>query len=98
MVLQHLDLSNNAISGPLPLSWTNSSMGPLANNLQTLLLNGNQLSGQLPSLVGLPALSCWSVADNWGLCGLPPASAVCGGTNNTSLGECRMHLLWLSNL
>jgi hypothetical protein len=87
MVLQHLDLSNNAIGGPLPLSWTNSSVGPLAVNLQTLLLNGNQLSGQLPSLSGLPALSCWIVADNWGLCGMPPGSQVCGSTNNTFIGE-----------
>lgn len=87
VALQHLDLSNNAISGPLPPSWTNSSLGPLAVSLQTLLLNGNQLSGQMPSLAGMPALSCWSAADNWGLCGLPPASQVCGSINNTFIGE-----------
>jgi hypothetical protein len=87
MALQHLDLSNNAISGPLPLTWTNSSAGPLAISLQTLLLNSNQLSGQLPSLAGLPALSCWSVPDNWGLCGAAPASQVCGSTNNTFVGK-----------
>jgi hypothetical protein len=87
MALQHLDLSNNAISGPLPPPWTNSSAGPLAISLQTLLLNGNQLSGSLPSLPGLPALSCWSVSDNWGLCGVGPAAQVCGSTNNTFIGE-----------
>jgi hypothetical protein len=102
MALQHLDLSNNAVSGPLPSPWTNSTSGPLATSLQTLLLNGNQLSGQLSSLLGLPALSCWSVADNWGLCGAAPAAQVCGSTNNTFIGKCQPshihHILWQERL
>ncbi|WJX21856.1 hypothetical protein P8452_11229 [Trifolium repens] len=44
--LEQLDLSNNALSGPLPHSLSNFT------SLQILLLSGNQFSGPIPSSIG----------------------------------------------
>lgn len=87
MILQQLDLSYNSLSGPLPASWTQQSAGTLAQTLQTLLLHGNQITGPLPSIVGMLALSCWSVQGNWFLCGPVPDASTCGSINGTRLGE-----------
>lgn len=87
MTLQHLDISYNQIQGSVPRSWALQSAGTLAATLQTLLLDSNQLTGPLPDLSGMPALSCWSVANNWLLCGAVPTTSTCGGFNNTRVGE-----------
>lgn len=82
--LRHLDLSGNALTGILPLEWFDSR---LDRSIQTLLLNSNHLSGSMsltPS--DLPALSCWSVANNVGLCGALPPLQTCGNINGTLLG------------
>ncbi|XP_058771876.1 leucine-rich repeat receptor-like serine/threonine-protein kinase BAM3 [Vicia villosa] len=44
--LEQLDLSNNALSGPLPHSLSNFT------SLQILFLGGNQFSGPIPSSIG----------------------------------------------
>lgn len=44
--LEQLDLSNNALSGPLPHSLSNFT------SLQILLLSGNQFSGPIPPSIG----------------------------------------------
>ncbi|CAI8591619.1 unnamed protein product [Vicia faba] len=46
LCLQQLDLSNNALSGPLPHSLSNFT------SLQILSLTGNQFSGPIPSSIG----------------------------------------------
>ncbi len=82
--LRHLDLSGNALNGSIPDAWL---WGRLGNTLQTLLLRSNKLSGSLAWYEGrLPALSCWSVADNLRLCGTKPLLQTCGATNGTHLG------------
>lgn len=86
MVLEQVDLSYNSLQGNIPVSWAQVAGGSLALTLQTLLLNNNQLTGQLPNLSEALALSCWSVASNWGLCGNVPTSQTCGNTNTTKLG------------
>lgn len=87
MTLEQFDVTHNQIQGSIPSSWTMQASGTLAKTLQTLMLNNNQLVGQLPELGGMPALSCWSVANNWLMCGPLPLSGVCGITNNTRIGE-----------
>lgn len=87
MVLQQLDLSHNSLRGPLPASWTQQSAGTLALTLQTLLLNSNQMNGPWPTMVGMLALSCWSVEGNWFLCGPVPDAGTCGSLNGTRLGK-----------
>ena len=87
MTLQNLDLSNNGLQGTLPASWTQQSSGTLALTLQSLLLNNNQMTGPLPTMTGMPALSCWSVANNWMLCGPMHVAGTCGSTNGTKLGK-----------
>jgi hypothetical protein len=87
MVLQHLDLSHNKLQGTVPATWTQQSSGALALTLQMLMLNSNQLSGPLPSLVEMLALNCWAVAGNWLICGPVPHAATCGSVNDTKLGK-----------
>ena len=87
MGLKHLDLSNNKLQDAIPPSWALPSAGLLAVTLQTLLLNSNQLVGQLPDMTGMAALSCWSVANNWLICGPQPPSGTCGNVNGTKIGE-----------
>jgi hypothetical protein len=86
--LQHLDLSHNLLSGiGAPSTWTSNANGTLAQSLETLLLNSNLLSGQLPDLSGMVLLSCWSVASNWLVCGPVPPAGVCGAIDNTNIGR-----------
>jgi hypothetical protein len=87
MVLQHLDLCHNKLQGTLPNTWAQQSSGTLTLTLHTLLLNSNQLSGPLPSLMGMLALNCWTVAGNWLMCGPVPATGTCGSVNSTKLGK-----------
>lgn len=83
--LTYLDLSYNALNGPLPVQWNNASL-PLASSLKTLLLNNNSLNGSLPLLPAMSASGCWSVAGNPGLCGIAPANATCSDYTGTGIG------------
>ncbi|RLN00713.1 phytosulfokine receptor 1-like [Panicum miliaceum] len=67
--LRALNLSWNALSGPIPATLATLSA------LQTLELSHNELAGEIPaSLVGLTLLSCFDVSHNR-LRGLVPAAA-----------------------
>jgi hypothetical protein len=87
MPLQYLDLSFNKLQESIPDSWKQVGAGTLGQSLQTLLLNNNQLAGNATSLGSMQALSCWSVASNWGLCGVTPGLPTCGNANGTKLGR-----------
>lgn len=83
--LSILHASNSGLSGPLP-DWQNSSTA--ATMLQQVRLDGNNLTGQMPtSYAGLQQLRCLRLMNNPGLCGAVPQDLPCFDTRNTNLGE-----------
>ncbi|XP_015958788.1 leucine-rich repeat receptor-like serine/threonine-protein kinase BAM3 [Arachis duranensis] len=70
--LAQLDLSNNALSGPLPNSLSNFS------SVQILLLSGNQFSGPIPpSIAGLRQVLKLDLSRNWLSGEIPPEIGHC---------------------
>ncbi|ERN10493.1 LRR receptor-like serine/threonine-protein kinase GSO1 [Amborella trichopoda] len=83
--LQHLDLSENALTGPIP-----SSIGDLVN-LQYLDLTGNQINGTLPPTVGnLTSLLHLSLSNNLLQGTLPPSIGNLHLLQNFSLSNNQM--------
>jgi hypothetical protein len=84
-LLTNLQASSSGLSGPIP-DWTNSSTA--ATTLQQVKLDGNSLTGQIPSsYAGLQQLRCLRLMNNPGLCGAVPQDLPCFDTRSTNLGE-----------
>jgi hypothetical protein len=85
IALELLDASFNNFSGAIP---------DLPNTLQQLYLDHNALSGSVPASYGVkPAMWCWSIDSNPGVCGLLPSGTRCFNRANTSIGAHMLHRL-----
>jgi hypothetical protein len=102
--LVHLDVSMNRLNGTLPPEWgglKDSQDALMASNLssslQSLLIQGNVLSGPIPSVwSAMRSLACWSLAGNPNMCGAVPANMTCPDGNGTTIGKLlKEH--WLSH-
>lgn len=78
-----VDLSSNNLAGSLPSSLNNLT------NLQTFKVNGNQLTGSIPTLTGLASLSLFWVGNNQ-LTGPIPALAGLTSLGNFAVNENRL--------
>ena len=89
--LKVLDASYNRISGVVP--------DFLANGLQQLYLDHNNLTGPIPLKYGsgTPGLRCWSLDNNPGICGSLPMGIRCFNPMGTSIGEgiCLTHVRFM---